>query len=77
MIAYSYLITPHYMPVGARAAMVAKGGGVFGTLTYPHLIRPYLGYYGYLQLHVASHYIWGSLVSPYTLFVQLKAFTGT
>ena len=34
------------------AAMVAKVGGVFGTLTYPHLIRPYSGYYG----HLASHY---------------------
>ena len=32
--------------------MVAKVGGVFGTLTYPHLIRPYSGYYG----HLASHY---------------------
>jgi hypothetical protein len=37
---------------GRGAAMVAKVGGVFGTLAYPHLIRPYLGYYG----HLASHY---------------------
>ena len=34
------------------AAMVAEVRGVFGTLTYPHLIRPYLAYYG----HLASHY---------------------
>jgi hypothetical protein len=40
-------------------AMVAKVGGVFGTLTYPHLIRTYSGYYG----HLASH-MWGSLVPP-------------
>jgi hypothetical protein len=36
----------------AAAAMVAKVGGVFGTLTYPHLILPYSAYYG----HLASHY---------------------
>ena len=27
-------------------------GGIYGTLTYPHLILPYLAYYG----HLASHY---------------------
>jgi hypothetical protein len=31
-----------------HAAMVAKVGGVFGTLRYPHLILPYLAYYGHL-----------------------------
>jgi hypothetical protein len=39
------------------AAMVAKVGGVFGTLRYPHLILPYLPYYG----HLASIAGWGSL----------------
>jgi hypothetical protein len=29
-----------------------RSGGVFGTLTYPHLILPYSAYYG----HLASHY---------------------
>jgi hypothetical protein len=32
--------------------MVAKVGGVFGTLRHPHLIQPYLAYYD----HLASHY---------------------
>ena len=32
--------------------MVAKVGGVFGTLRHPHLIQPYLAYYD----HMASHY---------------------
>jgi hypothetical protein len=34
------------------AAMVAGVEGVFGTLTYPHLVLPYSAYYD----HVASHY---------------------
>jgi hypothetical protein len=50
----------------AAKAMMAKVGSEFGTLTYPHLIRPYSGYYD----HLASQYRWGSLVPPYTLFVQ-------
>jgi hypothetical protein len=29
----------------ARAAMVAKVGGVFGTMRHPHLIQQYLAYY--------------------------------
>ena len=36
----------------AAAAMIAKVGGVFGTLRDPHLIQPYLAYYD----HLASHY---------------------
>ena len=32
--------------------MVVEVRGVFGTLTFPHLILPYLAYYG----HLASHY---------------------
>ena len=35
-----------------HAAMVAEVRGVFGTLTYPHLILPYLAYYG----HITSYY---------------------
>jgi hypothetical protein len=59
---------------GEPAAMVAKVGGVFGTLRHPHLIPPYLAYYD----HLASHYGRGSLVFPYTLMVvQLEEFTGT
>ena len=33
------------------AAMVAKVGGVFGTLRYLYLILPYLAYYDHLALH--------------------------
>jgi hypothetical protein len=28
-----------------------RSGGVFGTLTYPHLILPYSAYYGHLAVH--------------------------
>ena len=42
-----------------RAAMVAEVRGVFGTLTYPHLILPYSAYY----CHLESHY-GGSWCSP-------------
>ena len=38
--------------------MVAEVRGVFGTLTYPHLILPYSAYYGHLE----SHALWGFLV---------------
>jgi hypothetical protein len=46
----------------AAAAMVAGVGGVFGTLTYPHLILPYSAYYGHLVSHCGgpqcSHIPW-------------------
>jgi hypothetical protein len=53
--------------------MVAEVGGVFGTLTYRRLILPYLAYYD----HMASNYggPWCCPI-PYTLVVQLEAFTG-
>jgi hypothetical protein len=53
--------------------MVTKVGGVFGTLKYPHLILPYLAYYD----RPPGIELWGSLVFPYTLVVQLEEFTGT
>jgi hypothetical protein len=46
--------------------MVAKVGGVFGTVRHPHLIQPYLAYYDQLASHS---------VLPYTLVVQLEALT--
>jgi hypothetical protein len=59
--------------------MVAeRSKGVFGTLTYPHLILAYsAAYYG----HLASHYAWGSLVLPYLRIAcwcdyGLEAFAG-
>ena len=42
-----------------HAAMVAELRGVFGTLTYPHLILPYSAYYGHLESHYG-----GSWCSP-------------
>ena len=65
----------HGRHVAARPPSRNYGGrsrGVFGTLTYPHLIVPYLAYYG----HLASIVLWGSLVLPYTLLVILEAFRG-
>jgi hypothetical protein len=42
-----------------------RSGGVFGTLTYPHLILPYLAYYGHLAVHCG-----GPWCPPYTLVVR-------
>ena len=36
--------------------MVAKVGGVFGTLRHPHLIQPYLAYYDHLASHYGGHW---------------------
>ena len=39
------------------AAVRGYGGrsnGVFGTLTYPHLIPPYSAYYGHLASHIGG-----------------------
>ena len=46
-----------------------RSKGVFGTLTYPHLIRPYSAYYG----HLASHY-GGPRCSPITCWCDKKHF---
>jgi hypothetical protein len=51
--------TTHWSGGRESAAMVAKVGGVFGTLRHHHLIQPYLAYYD----HLASHY-GGPLCSP-------------
>jgi hypothetical protein len=40
----------------AAATMVAEAGGVFGTLTYPHLLLPYRAYYGQLASHYGGHW---------------------
>jgi hypothetical protein len=44
-----------------------RSGRVFGTLRYPHLILPYLAYYG----HLASHY-GGPWCSPIPLWCTEK-----
>jgi hypothetical protein len=44
-----------------RGSYSAEVGGVFGTLTYPHLIPPYSAYYS----HIESHY-GGPWCSPIT-----------
>ena len=47
--------------------MVAKVGGVFGTLKHPHLIQPYLAYYD----HLASQY-GGPWCSPIAWWCNMK-----
>ena len=49
-----------------HAAMVAKVGGVFGTLRYPHLANTTV----FSVLWPPSIAGWGSLVFPYTLVVH-------
>ena len=42
----------HAMPAARACSYGGRSWGVFGALTYPHLILPYSAYYG----HLASHY---------------------
>jgi hypothetical protein len=44
--------------------MVAEVRGVFGTLTYPHLILPYSAYYGRLASHTRTMGVLGAPLQP-------------
>ena len=59
---------PLVVALCAREAMVAKVGGVFGTLTYRVTPSPNTTVFGILW--PPSIALWGSLVFPYTLVVQ-------